>query len=202
MAALRLGPGDWCLDACCGTFDLSLAVAGTGARVVGVDFCRPMLLRAREKATVRGRGARVALTEGDALRLPVAAAAVDGACVAFGVRNLADTAAGLAELVRCVRPGGRVVILEFSQPWPGPVRAMAGWYCDHVVPRLGDLLSRGNEYRYLPQTMRRWLDPEDLAELMRRAGLVDVTWRRLSMGVVAVHVGTVPGRPAAEEAPC
>jgi len=192
VEALGLGPGDWCLDVCCGTGDLSLAVAGSGARVLGVDFCRPMLALAVGKtAAPAGRGVTVA--EADAHRLPVATASMDGACVAFGVRNLADPGAGLREMARCVRPGGRVVVLEFSRPWRGPVRWLARWYCDHVVPWLGDRLTGQQEYRYLPETMARWLAPEDLAHALRAAGLVDVGWRRLSAGIVALHVGTVPG---------
>lgn len=200
VKALGLAPGQWCLDACCGTGDLSLAVAGAGARVVGVDFCRPMLDHARAKAAAAPRADAVSLAEGDALRLPVATASMDGACVAFGVRNLADPVAGLRELARCVRPGGRVVVLEFSQPWPGPFRWLARWYCDVVVPWLGDRITGQQEYRYLPETMRRWLAPAELAQAFADAGLTDVRWQRLSAGIVALHVGTVPVR--GEETSC
>lgn len=190
-SSLGLEAGDWCLDACCGTGDLGVAVATrTGAHVLGIDFCRPMLLGAAAKR----RGAPTpALVEGDALALPVRDGSMDAACVAFGVRNLADPAAGLAELRRCVRVGGRVAVLEFSRPRNGLVRWGHRLYCDHVVPRIGDWLSgRDGTYRYLPQTISRWLEPAELADLMRRAGLADIQHRPVSLGVVTLHVGVVP----------
>jgi demethylmenaquinone methyltransferase/2-methoxy-6-polyprenyl-1,4-benzoquinol methylase len=186
VRALALAPGDWCLDACCGTGDLSRAIASSGARVLGVDFCRPMLLEAG-----RAGGARVGLAEGDALRLPAATGAFGGACVAFGLRNLSDPRAGLRELARVTRPGGRVAVLEFSEPPAALVRAGYRLYSRHVLPLIGDLLSgRWGTYRYLPQTIAAWLSPGELARAMAESGLRDVRWRRLSFGIVALHVGT------------
>lgn len=186
---LDLSPGAWVLDVCCGTADLSAALAGAGARVLGVDFCRPMLQEGLGKSAAD----RVSLVEGDALQLPVASASVDAATVAFGIRNVVDPEAGVAEMARCVRPGGRVAVLEFSQPRM-PLMAWAyRFYSNKVLPRIGDWLSgRTGTYRYLPETIHSWHGPEDFATLMERAGLVDVRWRALTFGVAALHLGTVP----------
>jgi demethylmenaquinone methyltransferase/2-methoxy-6-polyprenyl-1,4-benzoquinol methylase len=197
---LGLSPGDWVLDACCGTADLSAALAAAGARVLGVDFCRPMLLQGRDKSAPDA----VSLVEGDALRLPAATDSMAAATVAFGIRNVVDPEAGVAEMARCVRPGGRVAVLEFSQPRV-PLMAMAyRFYSNRVLPLIGDLLSgRTGTYRYLPQTIQSWHGPEDFAALMQRAGLVDVHWRALTFGVAALHLGTVPPTACREfENPC
>jgi demethylmenaquinone methyltransferase/2-methoxy-6-polyprenyl-1,4-benzoquinol methylase len=187
---LGLGPGQWCLDCCCGTADLSLAVGARGASVIGVDFCRPMLLQARGKRLV---DSRVSLLEGDALALPVASASMDAACIGFGLRNVSDPLAALRDMARVVRPGGRVAVLEFSQP-PGRVAgALYALYSRRLLPLLGDVVSgRWGTYRYLPQTIGRWLSPADLVALMRHAGLAEVAVHALSMGVVTLHVGRVP----------
>ena len=190
---LDLTPGDWVLDACCGTADLSAALASGGARVLGVDFCRPMLLAGGAKSAPE----KVSLVEGDALRLPVRSDSMAAATVAFGIRNVVDPQAGVAEMARCVRPGGSVAVLEFSQP-KLPLLAWAyRFYSNRVLPLIGDLLSgcKGT-YRYLPETIHSWHGPEEFASLMERAGLRDVRWRKLTFGVAALHVGTVPSREA------
>lgn len=186
---LGLSEGDWVLDACCGTADLSAALSARGARVLGVDFCRPML----EQGVAKSAPERVALVEADALRLPVRSGSMDAATVAFGIRNVVDPEAGVAEMRRCVRPGGRVAVLEFSQPRRPLLGSLYRFYANRVLPRIGDLLSgRGGTYRYLPETIQSWHGPEDFAALMERAGLVDVRWRPLTFGIAALHVGTVP----------
>jgi demethylmenaquinone methyltransferase/2-methoxy-6-polyprenyl-1,4-benzoquinol methylase len=198
--ALAVGPGSWCLDACCGTGDLGLAVARGGCRVIGVDFCRPMLAAGRPAAPA---SAGMALVEADALRLPLRDRAVDAACMGFGLRNLVDPAAGLREMARVVRPGGRVAVLEFSEPSGRLSRPVFRAYVRHVLPRLGDAVTGSTgTYRYLPQTIGQWFDPAELAALMRACGLADVSCRRLALGAVALHVGTVGARAAAGPGDC
>ena len=192
VRALDLPPGAWCLDACCGTGDLSRALAAAGARVLGVDFCRAMLEQAR--AASAGDAPRtVAHAEGDAMSLPVADRAFDGACVAFGLRNVVEPERALREMVRAVRPGGRVVVLEFTEPAWGPLRTAYRLYCGHVLPVIGDIVSgRRGTYRYLPQTIRTWYRPKELAAIMEDCGLQDVTHHLMGFGVVGLHVGVVP----------
>jgi demethylmenaquinone methyltransferase/2-methoxy-6-polyprenyl-1,4-benzoquinol methylase len=198
VAELGLSAGDWVLDACCGTGDLSASLSTRGARVLGVDFCRPML----EQGVGKSAAAQVTLVEGDALRLPVRSGSMDAATVAFGIRNVVDPEAGVAEMRRCVRPGGRVAVLEFSQPRLPLLAGLYRFYANRVLPRIGDLLSgRSGTYRYLPETIQSWHGPEDFAALMGRAGLVDVRWRPLTFGIAALHVGTVP-EPEAESLAC
>ena len=192
VRALALKDGDWCLDACCGTGDLSRAVASSGARVIGADFCRPMLA----EGAARSRAAGVAgWLEADARRLPIRTGAMDAACVAFGIRNVVPPAAGLAELARVVRPGGRVAVLEFSEPRNRVIRALHRFYSRRVLPAACDLLSgsRGT-YKYLPQTIGEWMSPEELARAMETAGMRDVRFTPLTFGTVMVHVGTVQAR--------
>ena len=188
VQALALAPRDWCLDACCGTGDLSRALASKGVRVIGADFCRPMLEMGARVATP---GA--AWLEADARHLPVRDQSMAGACVAFGLRNVVPPEDGLREMVRVVRPGGRVVVLEFAEP-PNPVvRRLYHLYSRHVLPVLGDAVSgRWGTYRYLPQTIGAWIEPPGLSRMMEAAGLVDVTFTRLCFGVVVLHVGTRP----------
>jgi demethylmenaquinone methyltransferase/2-methoxy-6-polyprenyl-1,4-benzoquinol methylase len=178
------------LDVCTGTGDLAFALAKKvqgRANVVGADFCRPMLERGAEDAADAGVAAFV---EADARRLPVRTASVDGACVAFGLRNVVPPAAGLAELARVVKPGGRVVVLEFSEPKGRLVRALHGFYTGRVLPAACDLLSGSKgTYRYLPETIGTWMEPERLGREMEAAGLRQVRWRPLTFGSVMVHSG-------------
>jgi demethylmenaquinone methyltransferase / 2-methoxy-6-polyprenyl-1,4-benzoquinol methylase len=182
------------LDTCCGTGDLTLALARALARerngtVFGSDFCHPMLDAARLKA---GRqGARVSLFEADALRLPVRDGSFDVVTVAFGFRNLANYAAGLEELRRILRPDGVAAILEFSDP-PNPAFAsLYHVYSRRVLPWIGGVLSGNRDaYRYLPESVRRFPKAGELAEDMRRAGFRNVRYEYLTGGIVALHQGT------------
>ena len=183
-------PGDAALDVCCGTGDFAVELrraVGPSGRVVGLDFSPQMLEVARRKCSA------VEWQQGDALALPFADGEFTAACVGFGVRNLSDYRRGFAEMARVVRPGGRVVCLEMSTP-PAPIRPFSQLWTDHGVPVLGRIVAHDPEaYRYLPASVHRFPSAPELAEIMREAGLVDVGYRRLMMGVVALHVGTVPG---------
>jgi demethylmenaquinone methyltransferase / 2-methoxy-6-polyprenyl-1,4-benzoquinol methylase len=174
-------------DLCCGTGDLMLALrARARARVLGSDFSHAMLVRARQKSS----SARV--FEADALRLPVRDASLDLVTAAFGFRNLANYDTGLREFRRVLRPGGIAAILEFSTP-PNPLFArLYGWYSNRVLPRIGGAISGApNAYRYLPESVRKFPGPEELATMMRGAGFRDVRWERMTFGIVALHLGTV-----------
>src|SRR5262245_146631 len=158
------------VDACCGTGDLARDFAGAGARVVGVDFTGEMLARAVPKLVPMD--SRSLLVQGDALELPVADGCADVASVAFGLRNLADRARGLAELARVVRPGGLVLVLEFTAPPRNAFGALFRFYFTHVLPRVGGWISGdAAAYRYLPDTVLAWPAPEALRADLEQAGL-------------------------------
>lgn len=182
-------PGVRILDLCCGTGDLLLALeAGRRGAVLGSDFCHPMLTAAQTK--IAQRNCRSVLFEADALRLPLADGALDLITVAFGFRNLANYDAGLAEMRRVLRPGGVAAILEFSQP-PNPVfGALYQFYSRHILPVIGGALSGSRDaYTYLPESVRKFPSPEELAAQMRRAGFGNVTFERMTAGIVALHLG-------------
>ena len=190
-AAADLAAGDRALDCCTGTGDLALALADrvtASGRVAAVNFSERMVALAREKAARRGRTIDVQVA--DALALPFPGGTFDAATVAFGIRNVVDLDAGLAEMARVVRPGGRVVILEITTP--ARLRRFYGLWFERVVPRLGRLLGRdGAAYSYLPASVRRFPEPWELAARMSSAGLRDVRWRPLAGGIVALHHGRV-----------
>lgn len=186
------GPLSGCraVDACCGTGDLTLELAAAGAEVVGVDFSPQMLQRAERKP---GRGKQV-FAHGDALDLPLEDDSCDVATVAFGIRNVADRRAGLRELSRVVKPGGKVIVLELSMP-PGAILGRAyRFYFDSLLPRIGKLVSGDSAaYRYLPDTVMAWPSPEEYEREFAEAGLDGCGFRRLTRGICALHWGTVPG---------
>ena len=175
--------GDRVLDACCGTGDLAIAAKRRrGARVTGLDFSERMLDRARRKEPA------LEWIEGDLLALPFDDASFDSATVGFGVRNVADLAAGLRELRRVLRPGARLGILEITTP-RGPLAPFYRLWFDRVVPLLGKVLPGGAAYTYLPASVRRFPPPEQLAELLEESGFGAVRFRRFAGGIVALHVG-------------
>ena len=188
--AAGVGPGDHALDVCCGTGDLALELldrVSTRGRVVGLDFSERMLDMARTKSSI------VEWVQGDALALPFADGAFAGATIGFGMRNLADVQRGLAEMRRVVRPGGRVVCLELTEP-PAWVAPFSRVWTDRAVPVLGRMVvGDPAAYSYLPASVHRFPPARELAAAMRAAGLERVGFRRLMLGVVAVHRGAVPG---------
>ena len=179
-----VSPGDRVLDACCGTGDLALADLHVGAaRVTGLDFSERMLERARAKSS------EVEWVQGDALALPFADGSFDGATVGFGVRNLDDLEAGLRELRRVLRQGGRLGILEITRP-RGLLRPFYKLWFDGLIPLAGKLLPGGSAYTYLPASVRRFPEAKDFAELMKTAGFEQVGYRLFAGGIVALHTGT------------
>jgi demethylmenaquinone methyltransferase/2-methoxy-6-polyprenyl-1,4-benzoquinol methylase len=180
---LAVSPGDRVLDACCGTGDLAIAAQRRGAaKVVGLDFSEEMLERARRKAP------ELEWVRGDALALPFGDGSFDAATVGFGVRNVDDLDAGIRELRRVLRPGGRLAILEITTP-VGALAVFYGFWFDRVIPLLGKVLPGGAAYTYLPASVRRFPKPEDLADLLAESGFGKVRFRRFAGGIVALHVG-------------
>ena len=179
-AAVR--PGDRVLDACCGTGDLALSALAAGGQVTGLDFSERMLDRAVRKSDA------IEWKRGDALELPFADGSFDTVTVGFGVRNLEDLGRGLGEFRRVLRTGGRLAVLEITQP-RGVLAPFFRLWFDGLVPLAGRLLPGGSAYTYLPASVRRFPGPAELAELMRRSGFEPVAYRLFAGGIVALHVG-------------
>jgi demethylmenaquinone methyltransferase / 2-methoxy-6-polyprenyl-1,4-benzoquinol methylase len=175
-------PGDEVLDACCGTGDLAIACARLGARVTGLDFSERMLERARRKAPA------LQWVSGDLLELPFADAAFDATTVGFGVRNVDDLELSLRELRRVLRPGGRLGILEITRP-RGFISPFYRLWFDGVIPLLGKLLPGGSAYTYLPASVRRFPEREELANLIAATGFSEVRYQTFAGGIVALHTG-------------
>ncbi|MFN2383656.1 MAG: class I SAM-dependent methyltransferase [Gemmatimonadota bacterium] len=190
LAVDALAPRDGAryLDCCAGTLDLAAAISARAPRatVVAADFALPMLLRGRRKA-LAAPGAVFPLVA-DALRLPFPNQTFAGATIAFGLRNLSDPAAGLAELARVLAPAARLVVLEFTTPPQPVIRAVYHAYFHHVLPRIGALVSGdGEAYRYLPDSVAAFPDVRRLGQLCVAAGFRQVQWRLLTGGIAALH---------------
>lgn len=183
------------LDVCCGTGDLAYAVAGRcpRARVLAADFTHRMLVLAREKerrSSAMGGTRAPQWFEADALCAPLRPAVADALTTAFGFRNLSDYRGALAEFHRLLKPGGALVILDFSSPSGPLLGPVYGWYFHRVLPRLGAWIAgAGEPYTYLPSSVDRFPEPEELADWMRAAGFVNVRFRRLSGGIAVLHTG-------------
>ncbi len=177
------------LDLCCGTGDVLLDLqAAASAPVMGADFCHPMLVSAQQKAGQKGFHAP--LFEADALALPIAARTLDAVTISFGFRNLANYESGLRELHRVLKPGGMLVILEFSHPPGLLMKAGYGLYSRLLLPAIGTLISGSREaYAYLPDSIRKFPPAEELALMMRAAGFSNTSFELLTGGIAALHVG-------------
>lgn len=184
--ALELRPGDRVLDLAAGTATSSAVLAAGGAGVVGCDFSLGML-----QVGARARHPGVELVAGDALRLPFADGAFDAVTVSFGLRNTADVDRSLVELLRVTRPGGRLVVCEFSAPTWTPLRTVYVEYLMRALPAVARRVSSDPAaYEYLAESIRAWPDQPALAARVQAAGWSQVAWRDLTGGIVALHRGT------------
>jgi demethylmenaquinone methyltransferase/2-methoxy-6-polyprenyl-1,4-benzoquinol methylase len=187
----EVGPGSDALDICCGTGDLALALRrriGPDGRVVGSDFSEPMLELAREKSG--DQGLPVEFGWADALDLPYGEKSFDAVTVGFGARNLADLDHGLAQMARVLRPGGRVVILEITRPQREPLASFYSMWFDKLVPVIGTLAGDSDAYAYLPESVRTFPEPRELAGKMDAAGFGEIRWLLTAGGIIAIHSGT------------
>ena len=180
------------LDVACGTGDLSLELFDTiNAQVVGTDFCRPMLDIAAKKVAKSQSG--IPLIEGDALRLPFLDRSFDGVTIAFGLRNLSDVEGGLTELLRVLKPGGSLAVLEFSKPVVPGFSLLFKAYFTKLLPFVGGLLSGSRSaYQYLPDSVLKFPDQKELAATMERLGFDRVRYENLTGGIAALHMGMRP----------
>ena len=188
-------PGQHWLDLAAGTGDLSRALSrrvGERGRVVAADISAPMLELGRDRLTDAGVVGNVDFVLADAEQLPFADRRFDGVCIGFGLRNVTDKAAALADMARVIRPGGRLVVLEFSQVYVPALRPLYDAYSLHLLPRLGQAVADdADSYRYLAESIRMHPDQETLKGMLEDAGFEDCDYVNLSAGVVAIHTGFV-----------
>lgn len=191
-----VGPGSHVLDVATGTGDLAFELAkkvAPGGSVTASDFSEGMLEVARQKQSdaLAGVDAEVVFEQGDALNLKYDDNTFDAVTVGFGVRNFSDLAAGLTEMARVVRPGGRFVILEISQPHKTPLKQFYKAWFDGIVPFLGKFAGEDSAYTYLPNSVKRFAKPQELAAILQQAGTTDVKWIALAGGIITIHHATV-----------
>ncbi len=182
-------PGTVVLDLCCGTGDVLFDLQnGALSRVIGADFCHPMLVSACDKA--KRHGARALLVEGDALRLPMPDASLDAVAIAFGFRNLSNYRAGLDELRRVLKRGGMIAILEFSHPQGLAMKVGYSFYSHILLPAVGGLISGSREaYTYLPESISKFPTATQLRDMMTIAGFIQTDYELLTGGIAALHTG-------------
>ncbi len=196
IRSLSLTGRETVLDLCTGTADLALAAIDAtpgAARVLGVDFAGAMLRIGLDKTRSRALDSRVTLVRGDASKVPACDRSVDAVTVAFGIRNVQDTAAACAEMFRVLRPGGRVAVLEFAIPTTPGVRTAYLWYFNRVLPLIGKVVSRHNAaYGYLPASVGAFATPDEFVTILRHRGFVDVRAVPLTFGIVYLYTATRP----------
>ena len=202
IKSLQLTGRETLLDVCCGTADVALEARRGGpsgpplpaARVVGIDFSSAMLALGRTKVGAAREEHRIALIRGDAMRLPIASRSADAVTIAFGIRNVERPAAVCAELVRVLRPGGRLAILEFGIPRVPGIKPLYLWYFTHVLPRVGRAISgHGAAYTYLPASVGTFAPPSEFVGTLRAAGFTDVRADPLTFGIVYLYTGRLSG---------
>jgi demethylmenaquinone methyltransferase/2-methoxy-6-polyprenyl-1,4-benzoquinol methylase len=178
------------VDVACGTGDLTLILKSDAkASVFGTDFCRPMLRIAKNKTA--DASATIPFFEADAMQLPVSEEGFDAATIAFGLRNLPNVEHGLRELNRILKPNAKLVILEFSTPYVPGFRQLFNFYFRRILPMIGGAVSGSRAaYTYLPGSVAKFLDEKSLAKLMEETGFVDVRYKKMSGGIIAIHTGT------------
>jgi demethylmenaquinone methyltransferase/2-methoxy-6-polyprenyl-1,4-benzoquinol methylase len=188
---LRLQHGSRVLDLCTGTADLAIEAVrrGTGATVVGVDFAGQMLRLASRKIASLGLGRAIRFVRGDATNIPLADGSCDAVTIGFGIRNVVDPRAALAEIARVVRPGGRLAILEFGEPRLPGIRALYAWYFKSALPRIGRTISKHDSaYSYLPASVGTFPPPAEFANTIAATGFSQVRAIPLTFGIVYLYV--------------
>ena len=200
---LRLSGNSPVLDTCTGTGDLAFAISkrAPGVDVIGSDFCNAMLEIANRKKRHHVQDDEVQFLEADSQHLPFGDDQFQCVTVAFGLRNVADTDRGLAEMVRVCKPGGQVMVLEFSKPRMIGLRQMYGFYFTHVLPRVGQFFAKNDKsaYEYLPQSVGQFPDYEALTDRMHQAGLTGVSYKPMTFGIATIYEGTKPVSETADE---
>jgi len=193
---LGLKEGDRVLDVCGGTADLALLAAkqiGPSGRVVVYDINRAMMAAGRPKVARAGLAPRIRFLQGDAEHLSCPAACFDAAMVGFGIRNLTHPEAGFKEMHRVLKPGGRLMCLEFSQPVTNWFRRLYDFYSFYVMPLMGRIfVGSWQAYTYLPESIRMFAHPEEVSATLEELGFTRVRYRRLTNGIAVIHLGVKP----------
>lgn len=203
VKASSVGLGSKVLDVCTGTGELALAYAdevGTEGFVIASDFCFEMLVIGDEKVERKHQGTDTSFLAADTLILPFSNDTFDVVSVGFGIRNVSDLEMGIREMVRVATPGGRVVILEFTQPVNPLFRSLYYFYFTKILPFVGNLISRNKDdaYGYLPRSVMKFPNCEALKSVMEQCGLTDVRFYRKTFGIVSIHVGRKPDKVSSE----
>ena len=194
---LKKFPDGAVLDLCAGTLPLSLELTrqAPGREVVAIDFCEDMLRAGVRSTADDRRSARIMPVCGDGEKIPAKTESFWGITVAFGVRNLARTQDGLDEMHRVLKPGGKLLILEFSRPKNFIVKPIYNFYLNQVLPKIAGLVSGDKEaYEYLASSIARFYEPAELMQMMKKAGFAEVYCNPLTFGIVTVYVGVKGGR--------
>ena len=195
MKKMNMQPGDTAIDLCCGTcsWTIPLAQASGDGRIIGLDFSRHMLDFGQSKLNQLGLDQQVTLVQGNAMDLPCDDDSFDFATIGFGLRNVPDIEQVLREMMRVVKPGGKIVCLELSKPTVQPFKAVYYGYFRYVLPFLGKLFAKSYEqYKWLPDSLMKFPDHQQLAAMFASVGMVDVEAYPLTGGVAALHIGTKP----------